>query len=460
MTDTSKENTREIVLDILLETDSQKEFSHRVIRNVLNKYDYLKGQEKAFIKRLAEGTLERRIELDYILNQVSSVPVGKMKPLIRSLLRMGTYQILYMDSVPDSAACNEAVKLAGKRRFRNLKGFVNGVLRKVASEKDCLPYPDREKDIRAYLSVRYSMPEWIVDMWLNTYGEPQTEKLLEGLLDARPVTIRFASRVPEEKRQRLISSMESMGMETLPHPYLPYACLLKGAEGIAALPGYEEGAFTVQDVSSMLAVEAAGIKQGDFVLDICAAPGGKAMLAAEKAGACGRVEARDVSELKTVLIEENIQRMALKNVAVKVWDARLKDPAMEKKADVVLADVPCTGLGVIGRKPDIKYNVTRESMDSIVSLQKEILSASAGYVKEGGILLYSTCTVNRAENETMVQWICKEFPFIVEDAAPFLPIELREGIAGQEGIQLLPGIHESDGFFFARLRRVGKEYAE
>ena len=168
------ENTREIVLDTLLEMERNKVFSHQLLKSVLDKYDYLDGQEKRFIKRLAEGCIERRIELDYCIEQYSSVKVNKMKPLIRCLMRMGTYQILYMDSVPDSAACNEAVKLAGKRKFTNLKGFVNGVLRKIAANKDNIPMPDAKKAPVEYLTVKYSMPAWIVEMWLQDYGMETT----------------------------------------------------------------------------------------------------------------------------------------------------------------------------------------------------------------------------------------------------------------------------------------------
>lgn len=455
MTNTPIVNTRELVLDMLMEMESGNAFSHQIIRDVLNKYNYLNGQEKAFIKRLAEGTLERRIELDYILNQVSSVPVKKMKPLIRSLLRMSTYQILFMDSVPDSAACNEAVKLAGKRKFQNLKGFVNGVLRKVAKEKNQITYPDKKKAPIQYLSVKYSMPEWLVELWMKEYGEEKTEKILEGLLELRPVTIRLSNRLDENKQKSLLEEMEAKGVKASKHPYLPYAYCLSGVEGVAELPGYHEGLFGIQDISSMLAVEAAGIKAGDFVIDVCAAPGGKTLLAAEKVMPNGQVEARDVSEYKTSFIEENIERMQLNNISVNVWDATVLDDTLKEKADVVIADVPCSGLGVIGRKRDIKYNVSKESLESICELQKEILSQIVNYVKKDGILLYSTCTINKHENETMVQWICDSFPFKVEEVDSFLTKELQGETTAKGYLQLLPGTHKSDGFFFARLRKIG-----
>lgn len=429
-------NNREIVLDLLLEWEKEHAFSHQLIRDVLNKYDYLPGQEKAFIKRLAEGTIERQIELDYILNKFSSVPTRKMKPLIRCLMRMTVYQIFYMNAVPDAAAVSEAVKLAGKRKFHNLKGFVNGVLRNVVKQKDTITYPDPKKDPAAFLSVHYSMPLWIVEFWTESYGSQRTEQMLKGLMEARPVTIRLTGSMDEAERQAWIEKVQDMGVKVKQHPKLPYALNLEGAEGVASLPGYHDGKFAVQDASSMLAVEAAQIGPGDFVLDVCAAPGGKTMLAAEKVLPGGRVEARDVSERKTDRITENLERMGLANVSVKVYDASVPDPAMEDTADVVLADVPCSGLGVMGKKRDIKYHVTKESLESLNVLQKAIVTQAASYVKKGGVLLYSTCTVNKQENEDMVDWICTNFPYEAEESR-----------------QLFPGIDHCDGFFFARLRK-------
>ncbi|HKM35653.1 MAG TPA: 16S rRNA (cytosine(967)-C(5))-methyltransferase RsmB [Lachnospiraceae bacterium] len=429
-------NNREIVLDMLLLIEKQEAFSNQLIKDVLNKYDYLSGQEKAFIKRLFEGTLERQIELDFDLNQISSVPVRKMKPLIRSLLRMSAYQILFMDGVPDAAAVSEAVKLTGKRKFQNLKGYVNGVLRNLTSNKDKLKTPDEKTEPFQYLSVVYSMPEWIVQHFLSIYSYEETKNLLECLLKVRPVCIRFSKRLADKEKEDLIEAFALRKVNIRKHPFISDAYYLENSENIATLPGFLEGKFTVQDASSMAAVDAADIKPGALVLDICAAPGGKTMLAAEYTGEDGRVISRDVSQYKTSLIEENITRMRLKNVIVQVWDARVPDEEMQNKADVVLADVPCSGLGVIGRKRDIKYRLKPEALQEILVLQKEILRQSVTYVKQGGTLLFSTCTINPDENERTADWICKEFDFIKE-----------------KEMQLLPNHQDTDGFYFAKMRR-------
>lgn len=427
------ENTREIVLDTLLVLEKGEEFSHRLIKSVLDKYNYLEERDKAFIKRLAEGTIERRIELDYYLDACSSVPVRKMKPLIRCLMRMSVYQLLYMDNVPDSAVCNEACKLAQKRKFGSLKGFVNGVLRNIARQKETLPLPDEKKEPLLYLSVKYSMPLWLVELWSEAYGSACVESLLAGLLAIHPVSLRFRTDLSQSERETLIGQMEESGAVLKQSKLLPYLYTIENTEGIAGLPGFEEGKFVVQDVSSAMAVEAAAIKEGDFVADICAAPGGKSMLAAERAK---KVLSRDVSEAKISLIEENITRMGLDNITVEVHDATVRDEKLVGQADVVLADVPCSGLGVMGKKRDIKYHITAEKIASIQELQKQIIESSWEYVKSGGVLLYSTCTINPGENEQMAAWITANFPFELEEEKQFMP-----------------GKDETDGFYYAKLRR-------
>lgn len=476
------ENTREIVLDTLLALEKGEEFSHRLLKAVLDKYDYLDGRDKAFIKRVTEGTLERQLELDYYLNHFSSVSVKKMKPLIRCLLRMSIYQILYMDAVPDSAACNEACKLADRRKFHNLKGFVNGVLRNIAKNKGALSLPSYEKNPIEFLSVKYSMPKWIVERWMEEYGTQGTEKVLEGLLCIHPVSLRFDTRISENERVDYVEKIRQTGVDIRQNEYLPYVYTVCDAEGIGELPGFAEGIFTVQDVSSALAVEAAGIGSEDFVIDICAAPGGKSILASEKAK---KVLSRDVSDNKVALIEENLDRMQADNVVVQVFDATCTDETVVEQADVVIMDVPCSGLGVIGKKRDIKYHVSPEGIQEIQELQKKIVESSFRYVKPGGVLLYSTCTINRAENEDMVRYITENLPFVPDSLEGFVPdklLALREELgkkfdmadgkiskeeSGEKAheqiqlsekqkaccMQLLPGYMEADGFFFARFRR-------
>lgn len=451
-------NLRQLVMEMLLAVTVQHEnqpmeYSHVIIREVLNKYNYLSGQEKAFMKRLFEGTLERMIELDYCIDQYSKVKVQKMKPVIRTIMRMSVYQILYMDAVPDSAACNEAAKLAGKKGFSTLKGFVNGVLRTIVRNKEQIPYPDRERDFALYLSVMYSMPMWLVTMWIEQLGKEKTEVLLKGLLAEHPVTIRLR----DDSIEALEKALQSQGGTLEKQPYLPYAYRIAKTDDISRLPGYEEGAFVIQDVSSMLAIEVLGIKPGMKILDICAAPGGKSMLAADKLVRTGEVEARDISEYKVNLMQENFERCRLQNVKAVCKDATVLDESWVQQADIVIADVPCSGLGVIGKKRDIKYKMTPEAIKEIIALQGKILEKAVSYVKPQGFLLFSTCTINQEENEAHVKLLQEKYNMTPVSLDDTLPEMLHSETTKQGYLQLLPGIHDTDGFFISMFQKKSEK---
>ncbi len=546
-------NIREVVLSILMEYDKGGVFKPSLLKDSLEKYDYLDVRDKAFIKRVVEGTMERQIQIDYILDQFSKTPVKKMQPLIRSLMRMSIYQILFMDAVPDSAACNEAVKLAERHSFTGLKGFVNGVLRNISRNRDKIEYPDESANGGLdYLSVYYSMPKWICSMWLDRFGMEKTKEMLEFFLKPRPTTIRvnmtkslaidsdsdIGKSAVSDRVAALAKELEAAGAVVNKSPILPYALELEKTDNIRFLPGFEEGMFTVQDVSSMLVTQIADPKPGDTVIDICSAPGGKATHAAERvmatvtfddgsaaatddsagatensyaaetatvaegahagtaedagridddgsasaadaaatdavtagtaptAASFGHVIARDISERKCSLISENAYRLGLDNIEVQVHDARLSDYTMRDKADILYMDLPCSGLGIIGRKSDIKYNTSEKSLKEVAKLQWEIIKAAWDYVKVGGYLIYSTCTVNSAENEDMLRRITEEMPFEAVDITDSIPAPLIDGTFGekcaerlkqeaQKGyIQLLPGECGTDGFFISKLRRT------
>lgn len=441
-------NERELIVEILLEIERNAVYSNVLIRDVLDKYDYLENRQKAFIKRVAEGTIERKIELDYILNQYSKVPVRKMKPFIRCLLRMSLYQILYMEQTADFAVCHQAVELAAKHKFQNLKGFVNGVLRNIVRNKDELKYPDKKESLTEYLSVKYSMPEFIVKLWQRQQGDEMTELLLKELLGVHPVTVR--------KRKPDFDIRKIEGAVAEQHPYLSYAYQLSKMDNIRSLEGFMDGAYTVQDVSSMLVCEAAGFSGTEKVLDVCAAPGGKALHAADMVPE-GTVEARDVSLSKCEKILENADRLACPNIQVKEWDACVKNEESIGAFDVVLADVPCSGLGIMGKKRDIKYHVTEESLKEIVRLQRNIMDTIWDYVKPGGVLIYSTCTIRQEENENMVRYLTEKYPLEPESLDAFLPECIHSESTKKGYIQFLPGVHKSDGFFIARFRRKQEE---
>jgi len=445
-------NPRELVVDMLMEIYAEKEYSHILIRNVLDKYEYLKESDRAFIKKVTEGTLERGIQIDYILNSYSKVKVNKMKPFIRSLMRMSVYQILFLSKVPDSAVCNEAVKLAQKRNFGPLKGFVNGVLRTISRQKEEIAYPDEKKDPMHYISVKYSLPEELAKLLIKQHGIELTRKMGEAFLQDRKLCVRVGEFLSKEEKEEVLQEWENAGVSAHKHPWLPYAYELEKTEKLTSLTGFNKGLYTVQDISSMLVCQVAGIKKGDYCIDVCSAPGGKALHACDKLQHTGTVDARDVSTYKTDMILENKARMGADNLMVKVWDATCKDEEAVGKADVLLVDAPCSGLGVMGKKTDIKYHVKKEQLKSIVALQKEIISTVQEYVKPGGTMIYSTCTITKEENQDMVRYIEETFPFHLESISEYLPSALRSEDTDKGFIQLLP-LGESDGFFIARFRR-------
>ena len=444
-------NTRELILGILLQVNKEGEYSHIAIRSTLEKYQYLSKQDRSFITRVCEGTLEFRLKIDYIINQFSNVKVNKMKPVIREILRSGVYQLLYMDSIPDSAVCNEAVKLAQKRGFYSLKGFVNGVLRTIARERGKLTFPPKEHHVE-YLSVTYSMPVWLVVRWLDQLGFETTENMLRAFLKERPTAVRCQEYL--NSVEDTIASLRSQGVKVEKAPYIKTAYYISEYDYLPALHAVTMGRIQVQDVSSMLVGEIAAPRPGDRILDLCAAPGGKSLHVADKMKGQGYVEARDVSQYKVQLMEENFRRAEAVNIEAVCRDACVYEEETAGSADIVLADVPCSGLGVIGRKTDIKYKMTPEKQEQIIKLQRKILENAAAYVRPGGVLVYSTCTIAREENQDNIHWFVNHYPFQLESLDPYLCEELHSETTGQGYLQLLPGVHESDGFFIARMRRV------
>lgn len=465
-------NLREAALDFLLEVMEKGKLSHLVFAKIREDYPDLSAREVTFLTRLSEGTLERCLTLDYVLDRYSKTPVKKMKPVIRNLLRLSVYQIFYMDSVPDSAACNEAVKLAAARGFSGLKGFVNGVLRRIAREKDSFSWPDETEGSYGF-SVRFSMPEWIVKEWLARYDRETVKAMLEACLSEKPVTVRIQQeRTPggnrEEKRERVMASLAEEGVCAVPSAYLPDALYLMSPDSLSRKEAMEKGWITVQDESSMLAVLAAFLalppgKEKRLARDVCASPGGKALFLADLLGPDGDVLGCDISEEKCGKIRENRRRLGGANLDTARWDARETDTNWIEKADIVIADLPCSGLGIMGKKNDIRYKASREGCRSLAGLQREMLTAAFPYVKPGGILLYSTCTICREENEKNREWILEKPDFEPVSLSGLLDGYLRESGEAKalcreetlkEGyLQLLPGRHACDGFFFSVFRK-------
>ncbi len=419
---------REIATDCLIQILEEGDFSHTVENNVLSKYDYLDPKDKAFLKRLTDGCVEEKLILDQVIDRYASCPARKQKKLIRNVLRIGIYQILFMDRVPDHSAVDESVRIVKNRGMKNLAGFVNGTLRSVSNNRE---------EILSGLNREEAFPLWIREHLIRHYGKDRTKIILRELGKPHPVCLRDRAFFTDEGRG------EDFPREFLAKSdVLPFARILKPGYSVWDIPGFAEGRYTVQDLSSQLAVTCAGIRKGDRVLDVCASPGGKSVHACDLGA---EVTARDLSESKIGKILENTGRCRIEDLKTEVFDAAVFDPSWEDQADVVLADLPCSGLGVMGKKADIRHRVKPEDLTSLRDLQRKILDTVRRYVKPGGILLYSTCTMNPEENEDQVRYVTEHYPFVLSPLPGYLDTGMR---------QLLPGIDPGDGFFIARLVRT------
>ena len=440
---------REVILLVLLKVIKDGEYCGAAINEALMT-ERFSDRENAFVRTVCEGTIERMIEIDYIIDSFASIPTAQMKPIIQNILRSAVYQMKYMDSVPNSAACDEAVKLAQKMGFYNLKGFVNGVLRNIARNLDSIDYPDKSF-VMEHLSVKYSMPRWIVKMWADEYGTEVTERMLKYFLMQKKMTVRMP--FDSEKRQKAIDSLLSQSVTLKRAAYLGYAYEISDFKSLNDLAAFRNGLIYPQDIGSMLAAHAADPQKGDTIFDLCAAPGGKSLQLADMMGGFGMVEARDLTVDKINLIKENLERTGQINVHAVQRDATVYDENSAGKADMVFCDVPCSGLGVIRRKPDIKYRRTLEDIEDLVILQRSILHNAAAYVKPGGILMYSTCTVGHLENKDNYEWFLENYPFKPDSLDPHIPRELCQLSTAEGYLQLIPGVHRSDGFFIARFKK-------
>ena len=450
-------NEREIVLDMFLSLKDGKP-SHIVLKDTLDNYLYLDKASRGFITRLYEGSIEKMIYLDFVINSFSKTSVKNLKPIIKILMETAVYQIFFMDRVPDSAAINEAVKLAKKRGLAGLSGFVNGVLRNIARNKENIALPDKDKEYIRYLEVKYSVPKEVTEHFIKEYGNVQAEEILEAFEKKQPIVARVNG--TRLTREDLVKKLIEEDVKVSTDTVFPESLKILELDSLNFLESFENGDFVIQDESSQFIGKIAELPQNAKVLDICAAPGGKTLLMAEKPEA-ERITACDISEKKTGLIEENINRLGIKKVITMVNDATVFNKKFEEDFDLVICDLPCSGLGVIGRKRDIKYNITGNKIKELAKLQREILENAGKYVKKGGYLIFSTCTMSKLENE-------ENFKFTSEFSG-FSPVDFSDKIkdsvvrykagsrllseAEKGYIRLLPGELGTDGFFISEFMR-------
>ena len=434
-------NIRKLALDLLLKYEVSETYINLALSS--HSADSLTREERAQLTALLYTTVERKLTYDYYISAISGRSLEDIDPYTKNVLRLGICQILEMNSVPDFAAVNESVKLA---RNKGEAGFVNALLRSVVRQKDCLPLPREDKNYRRYLSVKYSFPLWIVKTLDKLYGREATEKLLISFNENKytDLTVNTMKTTAEE----LSLALAERGIETVPSVSPTHSIRIPRSVNPEHLPGFNEGHFFVQDGACVISALALDTKAGEKVIDVCSCPGGKSFITAILMGGEGEIHSFDLHESKLSLIAEGADRLGIDIIDIDCVDATEPREDLFGKADKVICDAPCSGLGVLAKKPDLRYK-SEESVLDLPELQLSILKESAKYLKVGGEILYSTCTLRREENEEVVEKFLECNP-------EFTKIDfIAENIKSAYGmVTLTPHVHNTDGFFMAKLKKT------
>ena len=430
-------SARQTAFEILNKIQRDNSYSNLALDHALDKAD-TDNKDKKFISALVYGVTERRITLDYNLSLYLSQPIKKLKPEVLTGLRLGAYQILFMDKIPVSAAVNESVKLAKKNGAAFASGLVNAVLRKIISN-------GLKTD--GSMSVNYSAPEWLCDMWCKSYGRENAEKLLEASFGAVDTVLR----VNTEKidADNLINLLAEEGFDCETSGNVENSAVVKSGGAVHKTEAYKNGLFHVQDAASQLCCKALGVQENETVIDICAAPGGKSFTLAENMKNTGRIISCDIYEHRLKLISDGAERLGLTNIETVRNDGNVFNPDFPL-ADKILCDVPCSGLGVIRKKPEIRFKKCEE-VDKLQDLQYSIMCISSRYLKIGGVMVYSTCSLNPNENEKIVEKFLTEHDNF--EGVRVLSDISRYGV-DTDYLTLMPHIHGCDGFFVSAVRRI------
>lgn len=421
---------RKTAFRVLLRVEREKAYSNLALDAELKRS--ANGAPTAFVTALVYGALERQITLDFVLQQYLRQPLRKLRPEVRVILRMGVLQLYFMDKVPASAAVNESVKLVKKNGCAYAAGLVNSVLRKISETP--LTYP-KTGDLVSDWSIRYACPKALVEHFIKDYGESDAQGILSASLSGAPTVLRVNTLKTTAKD--LQNRLQTEGIETSAGT-LENTLVVQSGGAIEQLSSYREGLFHVQDTASALCVQALALQPGQTLLDMCAAPGGKSFTAAQIMQNQGRIMAFDLHEHRVRLISDGTKRLGISIIDAQTQDAAVFHAALEKTADRVLCDVPCSGLGVLRRKPEIRLRELT-FIDNLTDIQYNILVHASKYLRMDGVLVYSTCTLSRAENEGVCDRFLRENPMYQKDG---------------DYKTLLPHKDGTDGFFIARLRRI------
>ncbi len=432
-------DSRSAALTVLEKCRRGGAWSDAVLGSVMDA-EGLKGRDRALTAALCYGVMQKRMLLDHVIAQCATLPMQKIEPKVLDILRLAAYQILEMDRVPAAAAVNSAVTQCRRLGYARAAGFVNAVLRRVSEGAYTIP----EGRGAEALSIRYSHPLWFVQRMLTLLGEEETELLLQADNAPAPLTLQTNTRKTDTKT--LQNALSSQGLDAQAHPYLPDCILLKSG-AVRAIPEFRNGEFYIQDAAAKMAVLAAAPQRGQRILDVCAAPGGKSFAAAIISGGA-EITACDLHENKLSRIRAGAERLGLTEIGTRALDARQRCEEFVGQFDIVIADVPCSGLGVIRKKPDIRYKEP-EALAGLPSIQADILRNVSNYVKPGGTLLYSTCTVLPEENSAVCEAFLADTPSFAAD-----DFVLPDGSESRGGmLQLWPQRHGTDGFFIAKMRK-------
>ena len=431
---------REIALRLLCDIEEGGKYANLAISSHLT--DSLSRKDKAIVTALLYTTVEHKITYDYYIGYLAGRGIDEIAPRVRNILRLGLCQLLHMSTVPDFAAVAETVKLAKNQGER---AFVNGVLRRAAREKENLPLPDRRKNVARHLSVKYSYPLPTVRRFIEALGEEECEKLLLAFEAANytDITVNTLKITPAE----LASRLSLQGYSAHASELSPITVRIDGSVDPRSLFGFEEGLFFVQDTASAVAAQACSAREGDIVIDVCSAPGGKSFASAILSGDKAEIHSFDLHGGKLSLIEGGRDRLGLTSITVAEQDATAPRSELVGRADRVICDVPCSGLGVLAKKPDLRYKDVAV-VDELCALSSEILEKSASYLKVGGVLAFSTCTLEKRENTDTVLSFLASHP-------DFSPVDFTVGeLHSTNGeLTLYPHIHATDGFYIALIRR-------
>ena len=445
-----EDKPRRLALKILNGPSRRPTTGRASLDDVFLREPHLTTRDRAFINHLVQGVFRWRLRLDWIIEQVSDFPFRKIKPPVLNILRLALYQIFFLDRVPDSAAVNEAVQQAKGGGARHAAPFVNGILRNICRQKEKFSFPDHDKDPALYLSVFYSYPRWLVQYWLERWGRPFTEALLDAENQLPQLTLR--ANTLRISRDALLGALQEEGIMGRPTPYSPEGILLPDFRGtVMDLEAFRKGYFQVQDQAAQITAHLLAPRAGEAILDVCAGLGGKTSHLAQLMGDKGHVVALDVSHDRLVKLRVNSERLGLGHTEPVTADAMGGLGSLFKSAfDRILVDAPCSGLGVLSRHPDGKWNKEAEDLVRLSRVQKKILEQALSLLTRGGHLLYVTCTLTEEENEGVVGGILEDNRDIcLLDLREHGPEWARDLIDAQGFFRTYPHMHQMDGFFAA-----------